>query len=116
VALAIFPALALMAFSPAAVAQSKGAAVSRARALEIYNSTCASCHGQDGKGAPAAKDLAFVNRTWKHGSRPQDVINTITNGVPGTAMLPFKGRLSDEEIKALAALVRAFAQPHPRSK
>lgn len=95
-------------------AQSRGA-VPRTKALELFTANCQPCHGPDGKGTPAFKDLAFVGRTkWKHGSTQADVVNTITNGAPGTAMLPFKGRLSSAEISALASLVRSFATPHKK--
>ena len=86
----------------------KAAAVPRAKALELFAATCAACHGPEGAGTPLSPDMAFKNRKWKHGSRAQDVVATITNGVPATAMLPFKGRLTPAEINALAALVRSF--------
>lgn len=96
-------------------AQTHGGAVSRAKALELFTANCQPCHGPNGKGTPAFKDLAFVGRTkWKHGSTQANVVNTITNGAPGTAMLPFKGRLSPAEISALASLVRSFAPPHKK--
>jgi mono/diheme cytochrome c family protein len=83
--------------------------VTRARAVELFTANCSVCHGPDGTGTPLTKDLAFKNRgKWKHGSRVQDVVATITYGVPATPMLPFKGRLTPAEINALAALVRSF--------
>ncbi|MGH9409791.1 MAG: c-type cytochrome [Vicinamibacterales bacterium] len=95
----------------AAAAQSRGASVSRAKTLQLFTANCQMCHGPEGKGTPAFKDLAFVGRTkWKHGSTQADVVKTITNGAPGTAMLPFKGRLTPADISALASLVRSFAQ------
>lgn len=107
-------ALALGAVPAAAFAQSRGA-VPRAKAIELFTANCQPCHGPEGKGTPAFKDLAFVGRTkWKHGSTQAAVVNTITNGAPGTAMLPFKGRLSPAEISALASLVRSFAAPHKK--
>jgi mono/diheme cytochrome c family protein len=86
----------------------KAAAVPRAKALELFAANCAMCHGPEGAGTPISPDMAFKNRKWKHGSRQQDVVATITNGVPATPMLPFKGRLSPAEINALASLVRSF--------
>jgi mono/diheme cytochrome c family protein len=95
--------------APIAAQAVKGAPVPRARALELFATNCSICHGPDGAGTPLTKDLAFKGRgTWKHGSRPQDVVATITNGVPATPMLPFKGRLTPAEINALASLVRSF--------
>jgi mono/diheme cytochrome c family protein len=35
-------------------------------------------------------------------------VKTITNGVQGTMMLPFKDKLSAAEIAALASLVRSY--------
>lgn len=109
--------LALLAMPVVVSAQAHGAAVPRAKALELFQSTCQPCHGPNGQGVPAFKDLAFVGRTkWKHGSTQAEVVKTITNGVPGTPMLPFNGRMTPAEISALASLVRSFAQPHGRSK
>jgi mono/diheme cytochrome c family protein len=83
--------------------------VPRAKAIELFAANCQVCHGPDGAGTPLTKDLAFKARgKWKHGSRPQDIVATITNGAPATAMLPFKGRLTPAEITALASLVRSF--------
>jgi len=94
----------------AAVAQTpKAAPVTRGKATELFTTNCQICHGPEGTGTPLTKDLAFTNRgKWKHGSRLQDIVATITNGVPATPMLPFKGRLTPAEINALASLVRSF--------
>jgi len=94
---------------PAAAQAAKAAVVSRAKATELYKTNCSVCHGPAGVGTPLMKDLAFKGRgKWKHGNRPADVVKTITNGVPATAMMPFKGRLTPAEINALASLVRSF--------
>ena len=102
--------LMVMLGAPAASAQEGGAApVSRAKALELYAANCQICHGPNGVAPATMKQQSFAGRgTWKHGSRPRDVVTTITNGLPFTAMLPFKGRLQPNEIAALAALVRSF--------
>jgi mono/diheme cytochrome c family protein len=94
----------------AAMGQTPNAApVTRAKATELFATHCQICHGPEGTGTPLMKELAFTNRgKWKHGSRVQDVVKTITNGVPATPMLPFKGRLTPAEINALASLVRSF--------
>ena len=44
----------------------------------------------------------------KLSSKVADIIKTIEEGSPGTAMLSFKAQLSPEEIDALARFVRAF--------
>ncbi|HTI38342.1 MAG TPA: c-type cytochrome [Vicinamibacterales bacterium] len=107
----------LLLTSSSARAQPPGGAVPRSRALEIFTANCQPCHGPNGKGTPALKDLAFVGRTsWKHGATQADVVKTITNGAPGTAMLPFGGRLTKAEISALAYLVRSFSKTQPKSK
>ena len=97
-----------MAGPAVASAQSKAAAVPRAKAVELYNANCAVCHGPDGKGTTVVQGSAFVGRQWKHGTTPKEIQATITNGVPATLMLPFKEKLKPEEITALAALVRSY--------
>jgi mono/diheme cytochrome c family protein len=99
----------VLLWPPVALAQGRGGPVPRAKALELYTANCQPCHGPDGVAPEAMKQQSFAGRgTWKHGSRPQDVVKTITEGVPGTPMLPFKGRLEPNEIAALASLVRSF--------
>jgi len=94
--------------SAVTAAQSKAAPVPRAKAVELYTANCAVCHGPEGKGTQVVQGSAFVGRAWKHGTTPKEITATITNGVPGTLMLPFKEKLKPEEITALAALVRSY--------
>lgn len=94
-----------------AAQNAKPAPVPRAKAVELYEANCQVCHGANGAGTPLTRDLRFVGRKWKHGNRQQDVVKTITEGVTGTPMLPFKGRLSSAEIAALASLVRSYDKP-----
>ena len=99
----------VLLWPPAALAQGRSGPVPRAKALELYTVNCQPCHGPNGVAPEAMKQQSFAGRgTWKHGSRPQDVVKTIGEGVPGTPMLPFKGRLEPNEIAALASLVRSF--------
>ena len=72
----------------------------------LYTKLCEPCHGPDGK-APAS-EMGFVAREWKHGTSTPEIIKSITAGVPATAMLPFKGKLKDPEIAALARYVRSL--------
>lgn len=59
----------------------------------IFLQTCATCHGNEGKGdGPAAvalnpKPANFTAGTFKHGGSDAEVFKTITNGVPGTGMV-----------------------------
>jgi mono/diheme cytochrome c family protein len=92
----------------AAQSKAPAPAVPREKAVELYTVNCQLCHGPDGKGTPLVQGSAFAGRKWKHGTTPQAITATITNGVPSTQMLPFKGRLAPEEIAALASLVRSF--------
>jgi len=89
-------------------AAQKPVPVTKAQSVVLYNTHCQICHGAGGTGSPLMAGSAFVGRKWKHGTTPQAIVNTITNGVPQTAMLPFKGRLSPQEIAALATLVRSY--------
>ena len=52
--------------------------------------------------------MSLVDREWKHGTSTPEIAKTITDGVPGTAMLPNKDKFTKEEILALARLVRTF--------
>jgi mono/diheme cytochrome c family protein len=75
-------------------------------AEENYKLTCALCHGPDGNAA--IKEMNFADGEWKHGSSIAAISKTITEGVKGTAMLPFGDKFSKQEILELAKLVRSF--------
>jgi mono/diheme cytochrome c family protein len=75
-------------------------------AAELYKTTCQPCHMADGNAA--LEPMNFADGKWRHGSSVKEVAATITNGVQGTAMMPFKTRFSEQEILALAKYVRTF--------
>jgi len=69
---------------------------------EIFKTNCAPCHGEDlhGKIGPNLTD-----DVWIHGGRPQDIINTITNGVPAKGMPTWGPILGPERVRDVAAYV-----------
>ena len=74
--------------------------------VELYKEKCQICHMADGNSPVAA--MNFADGVWLHGSRIEDVIKVITEGVPGKAMTSFKKQLTKEQIEALARYVRSF--------
>jgi mono/diheme cytochrome c family protein len=82
--------------------------VSRAKAMEIYHARCEKCHGPEGHAPQAGEGLSFADGEWTHPSDLKSIVEVITNGVPETGMNPFKGKLTPEEIEALAKYVRSL--------
>lgn len=77
--------------------------------LELYQAKCQSCHMPDGNAPLEMMNLADAK--WLHGSKQADVVKVIAEGVPNTAMLPFKEQLTAAQIADLAAYVRSFSKP-----
>jgi mono/diheme cytochrome c family protein len=96
---------AILALCPVLVLAQPPAGESRP-AEDLYKTNCQPCHMADGNAA--LEPMNFADGKWKHGSSVAEVAKTITNGVPGTAMVPFQGRFSEQEILALAKYVRKF--------
>ena len=82
-------------------------AAAKVDALELYTSKCQACHMADGN-SQVAPNMSFADGVWVHGSTLKQVEATITNGVPGTAMIAWKEQLSPAEVAALAKFVRKF--------
>jgi mono/diheme cytochrome c family protein len=76
-------------------------------ALELYQAKCQACHMADGN-SQVMPNMSFADGVWVHGSTLKEVQTTITNGVPGTAMIAWKEQLTPAEITALAKFVRKF--------
>ncbi len=74
-------------------------------AATMFGAKCAVCHGKDGTGNnPMGKKLAVKDLNVTKMSAAE--IEKIVAEGKGK-MTPFRGKISDEEIKALAAFVKA---------
>ena len=101
---------------PAAPPGGEAAAGEDGVGAQVYAANCATCHGEQGRGdGPAGAGLQpppanFTDAEWKYGSDLESVVRIIENGVPGTAMIAWKGALTDAEIEAVARHEIAFSQ------
>ena len=82
-------------------------AAGKVDAQALYEQKCQACHLADGN-SQVMPNMSFADGVWVHGSTLKEVTATITNGVPGTAMIAWKEQLSPAEITALAKFVRKF--------
>jgi cytochrome c oxidase cbb3-type subunit 3 len=85
----------------------KAAKAAAVDAKAVYEAKCQVCHMADGN-SQMMPNMSFADGVWKHGATLKAVQTTITNGVAGTAMMPFKEQLTPAEIAALAKFVRKF--------
>lgn len=97
-----------------------GEAVEKGKALYEGKGTCFNCHGKDGAGnGPAAMGLDPAPRNfrhrgfWRHRTEGE-LFWVIKHGIAGTAMVPFGGVLTDEEIWSIIEYERSFAGDHGR--
>lgn len=72
----------------------------------LYRLHCQMCHGARGK-APIP-EMSFFEREWKHGTSSAAMAKVITEGVPDTPMVSFKGKLTTAQITGLAKYVRSL--------
>jgi cytochrome c6 len=81
-------------------------------ARTLFNSTCASCHGQNGTPTTVGKSLNAPDLgspdVQKHTN--EELQEIISNGKGN--MPPFKGTFSDAQISSLIAYVRSFSKQH----
>ena len=72
-------------------------------AAALYKQSCADCHDAKGEGKPNVRPL---NGDLSYGSRVEDISTVIRDGIKGSAMMPFKGKFTEAQIRALAQHVR----------
>ncbi len=90
---------------------------------KVYFKRCVWCHGIEGEGnGPSADRLFtrprnFIQGTFKirwtdSGELPldQNLIDTVKNGLPGSAMPSWSGILSEDEIEAVVQFVKSLVQ------
>jgi len=76
----------------------------------LFAANCASCHGERGTGdGPTAGALAPPPTNF-HVKEPtqQRALEVLENGIPGTAMPPWKSQLNEEQRHAVAEFVRSL--------
>jgi cytochrome c oxidase cbb3-type subunit III len=76
-----------------------------ARGKQIFASTCATCHGLDGRGAERAPNIAENPRVQKLSDA--QIAHTVQNGIPGTGMPAFH-LLEASDIKAVVTYLRTL--------
>jgi mono/diheme cytochrome c family protein len=79
----------------------------------VYAANCVQCHGVSGRGdGSAAAELTVAPTSFRE-QRPSvnQSLRALRNGIAGTRMASWTGRLSDAEIVAVANYVRGFFDP-----
>ena len=75
------------------------------RGKKIFSSSCAGCHGLDGKGSERAPSIA--DRSNVPGLSDSQIFRIIENGIPGTGMPAFHS-LENSQIKAVVVYLRTL--------
>jgi len=82
-----------------------------AQAIELgrimFRMSCAGCHGLHGTGGRSGPDL--TRGTFSEGDTDADLLRVVSNGVPGTEMPAFGGRMTEEERRRVVSYVRSLA-------
>ena len=91
-------------------ASSSGAMAADAGGKAIFEKSCVSCHGKDGKAqTPVARKLGVKDLTQSKladGEMEKQLTDGKKDDRGNQKMPPFKGKLSPEEIKSLIELVK----------
>jgi cytochrome c oxidase cbb3-type subunit III len=74
---------------------------------KIYATSCAACHGSDGKGKRELGAPDLTDRIWLYGSDKATIVDGLWNG-RGGVMPAWAGRLDDTTIKALTIYVHTL--------
>ena len=73
----------------------------------VYKGNCIACHQADGTGMGGALGADFVNDATRKAKSDADLVRSVTNGVPGTAMISWSGQLDETQIRDVVAYIRS---------
>lgn len=94
------------------MAKEGGLPESQSLGEKVYTKNCSVCHGDKGNTAFWAKNglnpppRDFTSPEAQAVLSRERMIHSVTNGRPGTGMMPFSSRLSAEEIAAVVGYIR----------
>ena len=69
---------------------------------QIFSQFCVVCHGTQGEGNVGPN---LTDGYWLHGSRPLQILNTVTNGVPAKGMAAWGGQLGPRRVQDVVSFV-----------
>ena len=75
-----------------------------AQGKDVFQSSCAACHGAEGRGNPALGAPNLADKIWLHGGSEEKIIESIARG-RSSDMPPHKGKLTPAQIHLLTAYV-----------
>lgn len=78
------------------------------RGALVYKTRCVICHNAEGR-SPNER-LRLNDDEWKHGGKPEEIQKVVADGVKGTAMMGFKNRLNQNDIKAVTAYIMDLSE------
>ena len=93
---------ALAAFVGDAEAESAGA--------QIYATSCAACHGNEGQGLIGPN---LTDEYWIHGGTPEALYQVIATGVADKGMPPWDGAIAPEDRARVVAFIVSLAGTEP---
>lgn len=76
----------------------------------LYVANCAACHGQLGEGIVGPN---LTDPNWLHGGSAEDIIKSITDGIPAKGMIAWKAILGPKKIKETAAFIISLKGTNP---
>jgi cytochrome c oxidase cbb3-type subunit 3 len=85
----------------------EGDPAAAARARPLFAQQCASCHGAEGRGDPALGAPDLTDAIWLYGGERSTIAESLRRG-RGGVMPAWTGRLSEEQITALAVYVHSL--------
>ena len=84
--------------------------IRKAKGEALFKTTCAACHGADGKGNKALGAPNLTDRVWLHGSGEPTIIETIARG-RNNQMPAHKDLLTPAQIHLLTGYVWSLSAP-----
>lgn len=93
----------------AALKPTQTSSAKQSNASSIFEAECAVCHGTGGKGVAAKGTPDLTDPKIQGSLSDAEILQIIRDGRPGTAMPAWGGKLSEQDLSAVAGYIRALS-------